>query len=388
MGFLNAAHSLNKRKIQIMKRSFFSKFLLPFIAFAVVMASMATNVSAVVGINPTAVFTLGTATVVAVHLYARPHTFANVAHLGIPVEVWVNYIQEKLFKVNPFLQHCTSHDDKVLGGKIVHLPQAGGPSAVVKNRNVFPAVAIRRTDTDISYILDVYTTDPVHIELSDTQEISYDKIDSVVGQDVQELIEVVADDILIKWLGNSLPQANILLTDGAATSDYTLPGASGARKLFTEEDLRRGMRAIRNQNKRGKVYFQPTVDMHDQLVKSLSQTQYADFSRAYDEKTGVIGTLHGATILEPRAGVAIMDGGAGTLAPLALGAALSADSNDTSILFTEDAVARAMGDAYIFDDNGNPLYYGDVFSTLLRMGGRRTRNDNKGILAITQAPTA
>ena len=42
------------------------------------------------------------------------------------------------------------------------------------------------------------------------------------------------------------------------------------------------------------------------------------------------------------------------------------------------------GNLYRSDDEGNPLYYGDIYSFLLRLGGRIRRADNKGVLAIVQ----
>lgn len=368
-----------------MKSQFLSKFLLPFLAFAFIMGSMATQAGAAINVDPFHVFAIGTATTFVYVAYIQTPTayFKN----AVEVEVWVNYIKEKLFKVNPFLQYATNHDDKVLGGKVVHLPQAGGPSTIVKNRNSFPATAVQRTDTDITYNLDNYTSDPVHILLNNLQEISYDKIDSVVGQDMRELVQVVADDLLIKWC-SSIPQANIVPTTGADSALYLKSGATGTRKVFDEKQLRLAVRKIKNQNVFGDLYAQFSVDMHDQLVDSLSQTQYSDFSRAYNPETGIVGKLHGVTILEPRSSVVTFDDDAGDQVVNALGAAETETANDASLLWSVDSVARAMGETKLFSDPENPLYYGDVYSAMMRMGGRRTRTDNKGIVAIVQDTSA
>lgn len=37
-----------------------------------------------------------------------------------------------------------------------------------------------------------------------------------------------------------------------------------------------------------------------------------------------------------------------------------------------------------FEDEGNPQYYGDIYSALVRMGGRIRREDQKGVVAIVQ----
>ncbi|QQR95608.1 MAG: hypothetical protein IPJ93_02385 [Bacteroidota bacterium] len=38
-----------------------------------------------------------------------------------------------------------------------------------------------------------------------------------------------------------------------------------------------------------------------------------------------------------------------------------------------------------FESLADPQYYGDIYSALVRMGGRKRRNDAKGIIGIIQA---
>jgi hypothetical protein len=48
-------------------------------------------------------------------------------------------------------------------------------------------------------------------------------------------------------------------------------------------------------------------------------------------------------------------------------------------------VTRAIGERKLFQRMGDPLYYGDIYSTILRMGGVRRRGDNAGVVAIVQS---
>ena len=48
-------------------------------------------------------------------------------------------------------------------------------------------------------------------------------------------------------------------------------------------------------------------------------------------------------------------------------------------------MSRALGASELFDDQGNPLYYGDIISFLQRAGGSHIRADKKGIAMIYQA---
>jgi len=38
----------------------------------------------------------------------------------------------------------------------------------------------------------------------------------------------------------------------------------------------------------------------------------------------------------------------------------------------------------MFDDKGNPQFYGDIYSFLQRAGGRSRRADGKGVLGVIQ----
>ena len=47
-------------------------------------------------------------------------------------------------------------------------------------------------------------------------------------------------------------------------------------------------------------------------------------------------------------------------------------------------VARAMGSTQMFSKEGDPTYYGDIYSFLQRLGGRARRGDGKGVLGLIQ----
>lgn len=298
---------------------------------------------------------------------------------GVEVEVWANYIIERLWKNNQFLQHAFSDDDKVIGGKIVHIPQPGAKPLITKNRSVYPATAVRRTDTDILYALDEYTADPTHLPNADKVELSYDKIDSVYGDHAGQISQDVADDAIIKWL-TGLAASKIIRTTGANTSEI-LEGATGTRKVFVHGDLRKCQKTLDKQNIPDEERFALlSADMADQLFESLTNTQYRDFSQYADAKEGVIGRLYGFNIMK-RSSVAVASS---ALAINPWGAAIEATDLDVSFVWQKNAVARALGEVKFFENPDRAEYYGDVYSSLLRFGGRRRRADDFGILAIAQ----
>jgi hypothetical protein len=50
----------------------------------------------------------------------------------------------------------------------------------------------------------------------------------------------------------------------------------------------------------------------------------------------------------------------------------------------KDSVARALGEKKFFEKKDDPEYYGDVYSAMIRAGGRRRRADDAGVVAIVQ----
>jgi len=302
----------------------------------------------------------------------------NVA-LGVVLETWAAYIIKRFWKDNQFLAKAYNDSQYVLQGRIVHIPQPGSKPAVVKNRSTFPATAVRRTDTDITYSLDEYTTDPTHIPNIDAIHLSYSKQDSVLGEHMAVLNETVADDMLIKWAGN----ATAVATTGTAVSPIS--GQTGNRKGFDHKDLKKLM-IIMNANNVPKNDRYVLIDdnMFEFFYDSLSDNQQKDFSRYIDAENGIVGKLHGFNIMTRSSVVALTSGDA----VKALGAALAATDNLASMAWQKDSVAFAIGDTKLYQNTNDALYYGDVHSTLVMAGGRVRRGDALGVYLIKQAPSA
>ena len=87
--------------------------------------------------------------------------------MAIQKEIWEKSIVEGLFAPNSFLSKAFNADEYVEAGKIVHIPQAGAASKVEKNRTSLPATVKQRTDTDKTFELAAFTTDPVLIPDAD-----------------------------------------------------------------------------------------------------------------------------------------------------------------------------------------------------------------------------
>lgn len=301
--------------------------------------------------------------------------------MAIQKEIWVNYIIENLFKDDAFMAFSVDESQYVVAGKIVHIPQAGAPSDVKRNRTQLPATVTLRKDVDILYSLDEFTTDPRLIPAADKVELSYDKIDSVMGEDMSAIRQFVADWLLYHWRPET--DAQILRTTGDSKPAH-LPNATGNRKALTLADVRAAKKALDKQNiLKADRYLLIDSDMHDQLAGELGVTTTRDVSVLYDQTTGRIKKLEGFEIME-RSTVLVATNAA-TPVVITPETAIPSTGNAVALAWQKTAVARAVGSTDAFESINDPTYFGDVYSFLQRMGGRKRRNDGKGIIGIVQA---
>lgn len=310
----------------------------------------------------------------------------------LTLTVWKNFLVENLFKDNQFLNLAFNADEYVQGGKIVVMPQAGAVSSVTKNRSSLPATVTTRTDNDIVYVIDEYTTDPKRINNAEKYELSYDKMMSIMSEDMSAIREAVADNLIYEWLrtfaytgAGTVPAAQVIRTTGTATAAH-LSTATGNRKLFLKEDLKKAQTILNKQNvPKTERYALMSSDMLGQLMED-DDLKKRDFGKEMDLKNGSIGRLYGFDIIE-RSAVITYDN-TGTPVVKAPGAVEATTDNDAVVCWQKNMVERAVGTIDTFTDPGNPVYYGDVFSALCRAGGRKRRLDGKGILAIVQDAAA
>ena len=317
----------------------------------------------------------------------------KLAFMAIQVEIWQNHIEQEIFKDNQFLTKAHSANENVIGGKAVHIPQSGGSGNVQRNRSQLPATVRRRTDTDVIYLLDEYTSDPVLIPNIDLHELSYDKRNSVLGEDRDKIVQDVADYAIYNWLNSpvyqaygatSLPASNIMETTGDII-DATASGATGKRRASTLKDLQRMKTNFKNNRRwfNGKMYALLSPIDEEALFPAdtmLTATYMASVTEA-ERREGVMYKVQGWNIMT-RSSVARINGAGTIIDPAAVG---SADDDEASLFWYQDAVEFAMGDVVFFDDMGNPVYYGDVYSFLVRAGGRARRADYNGVALLKQA---
>lgn len=296
--------------------------------------------------------------------------------MGVQKEIWIRDIVEGFFPDDSFAAKAVNDDAFVEGGNKVHVPNAGAPAGVKKNRSELPAKATKRTDTDVEYPLDEYTTDPILIPNADTVELSYDKRQSVIRQNKQELIRQAHEGLLVSWAPR---KDNCISTTGSAKPAH-LAIATGNRKSVTVEDILKLQTKFDEEDipQTGR-YLLLDATMYTELLSSMTNTDKIGFFQAADVKRGVVGQLYSFDVMKRSTVLryAVAEG-----AVTALATAKAATDCAAGLAWHEESVRRALGVVKMFDESDSPTYYGDIYSFLVRCGGAVSRSDKKGVYAL------
>lgn len=310
-------------------------------------------------------------------LFPKTFNCTGVVMATIRTEVWTADIKEKLFANNEFMLASTNHNAFV-NNKTVNVPQSGTNPAVVKNRTVLPAAIGQRTDTNLTYDLNEFTTDPILIQNTEDIQVSYNKRQSVMSQHVRTINDRIARDAIINW---AAPSAKVVLTTGG-TSLFQPAGSTGSRKKLTILDLAELQRIAANDDFASDGWnILLTNDVYSELITdSSNRALNRDFMNQGNLATGAVNMIHGFNIFL-RSTVASYDSGNTVKA---FGAAGAAGDSFGLIGWHRDAVAQATGSIEVFSDEKKPEFFGDILSALVLHGSESLREDNAGIVALVQ----
>lgn len=303
--------------------------------------------------------------------------------MAVQKQIWQNTIIEEFWPDNSFASKATNDSEYVNEGKTVHIPNAGAPSGVKKNRATLPAEVKVRTDVDVTYDLDEFTTDPVRIPHADTVELSYSKRNSVISQDRDKLRNDAHQSILEKWA----PDTKSRITTTGKSRDAYIASATGQRKALTTTDVLTLQTKFDLQNVPAEDrYLLLDAVMYADLLGDMIESQKIGFFAQADAKKGVVGELYGFKVM--KRSTVLRFTSAGALVKTSEDATLNATDLAAGLAFHKDAVSVAMGEVVMFDSMSNPTYYGDIYSFLVRTGGAKRRTDGKGIFAIVEGTVA
>lgn len=301
--------------------------------------------------------------------------------MALNISIWQSTLVENFYPDNSFASKSVDDSVFVKAHKVI-IPNAGKPSNVKKNRTVKPAQVNQRTDNDLEYVIDELTTDPIYIPNIDTVELSYDKRSSIIGNDRSQLQNEAHMNLLERW-GAGVPASNVLLTTGTTErAAHTSETATGKRKRITKADLLAIMTRMDADNvpEHGR-YILLDAYMYADLLEDLTAADQWALLNSVDAQKGIVGNLWGLNIMKRSKVLRVKSDK--TLLPWDEEAA--AGELAAALAWHEQSVSRALGEVKMFDSTNNPLYYGDIYSFLLRTGGSVRRYDKKGIYLLAEA---
>ena len=299
-------------------------------------------------------------------------------------EIWVQDIQEALNRNADFLPYSVDHSAYIAFG-VVHVPQSGANPTVNVNPSVLPLTIAQRTDTDLTYNLNQYALSPTLITNIDELQNSYDKRQSVIGQQMSTLTQTIGDYTAVSWCASGA--ANIVLTTGAAGTSLP-PSGTGTRNAVALVDIANLAKKLDKDNvpRTGRKLLMQ-ADMFWELftISEVVRASYNGF-QVNALATGVVAQLFGFDIMV-RPTVAVFSK-TGTSAK-AVGAAAAADDRLACIAWHQTTVSRALGAMNPMYDagsngNGKPEYLGSIFNMEVMLGSAILRTDMKGVAALVQ----
>jgi hypothetical protein len=302
-------------------------------------------------------------------------------------EIWVQDVQEALNRNADFLPYSVDHSAYIAFGT-VHVPQSGSNPTVVKNPATFPLAISERTDADRTYALNQFALEPTLITNLDELQISYDKRQSVLGQQITTLTQRIGDEVAISW--SATGAANIVGTTGSAAATSLAPGATGTRKAVTLADIASLASKLDKDNvPRQNRKLLMSTDMFWELfqISDVIRASYNGFqSQPNVLQSGIVAMLYGFEIMM-RPVVSVYANS--TTSPKAFGAATATTDNLACIAFHSTTVARALGSMTpLYDSgsngNGKPEYLGSIFNMEVMLGSAILRADMKGVAALVQ----
>ena len=307
--------------------------------------------------------------------------------MALNKEQWLSDIQENLFKNNAIINRAVNHDGFV-NYKTVHVPQAGANPTISKNLGSFPATITQRTDSELTYSMDVYYVQPIHIEAGqETSYLSYDKRMSVLNQNINTLEDVLTNNALYKWAPAGATR--FVRTTGTAVGTALAPSATGNRNAITLADILKAKSILDSENvpAEGRVLLLPSDMYNAQLLAIQDVYQQQSYGQSA-LPSGVVTRIHGFDIMI-RSTVLVYDNTATpvikTVADSGTPSSPAATDNLAALAYHPSFVAKAMGSTEVFITEQVAEYYGSIVSAFQLFGASKMRTSQIGVVAIIQA---
>lgn len=322
----------------------------------------------------------------------------GVAFVGVTVELWQNVIVEELFPENSFIKHSVDASEYVVQGSAVYIPQSAGAGTVYENPQSFPLKVEGRADSVIGYELNLFATAPRRVANMEQYEISYDKMASIMREDLSLLNQKVYGRIMYNWVSTPafntlaasvLPVAKRFSVSGEnGVGNADAPGATGNRKMSSIKDMQYMKVRFQQENAwvDGHMYAMLSPNMLAEIAPadSVVTATYMQSVTEEERRAGVYMKIQGWKILERSSVLATSADKSVIRDPNEV---RQTTDQGASLFWNDMVVERAVGSVHPFEQKGVPMYLGDIFNMEVKFGGRCRRADYKGIAILCQAAT-
>jgi hypothetical protein len=320
--------------------------------------------------------------------------------MGLQNEIWIQDIQKVLFQSDlSWMSAATNHDSYAgaafgSGYRTVNIPQATSFAAGtnVDYSSTLPRTVAKRTDSVISYDINVYDTGVIAFQYSDALQVSYDLRASIITQQIEEMAQKIGTDTLIKWGVSSLTASSTrsIATTGATSSLFNEGGQTGSRKLITISDIQRLSRVLDLDNMpQSDRYLIMPASMYTQLFnldEVKNSIAFYGFQKGNTLPDKDLPQLFGFTVIMRPTVLSYTTAGAQNTSDAYGLYTYGATDNLACLAFHKSAVAKGMGGILAYQGilNDPLMSGGQSLLAVCAMGAAKLRSDEKGIAILYQ----
>jgi len=294
--------------------------------------------------------------------------------------VWTDLLLTSLFETEEVILNDAKNFDAFVNADTVNWAKAGAKPTITKNAalGTTPSALSQRTDSAKAKELDYFRVEPILIQAQEIIELAYPKVESIIRDAGLTLREKLVDSLHYE-IGPAADTAAtpVFVTSGPASPD-------GARIALSSADFGRMSRAFDNLKypKTGRRVVMPPDMFWDMvLTDPILREQFNRFST---------GTIPSALVnvygweVYVRNGAPYYYNNSGTWTKRAEDAVINPATDFQAAIFyiRNESFARALGSVQMFEDIGNPVHFGDIYSWEVRFGCARL--DERFLGAIVQ----
>jgi hypothetical protein len=158
---------------------------------------------------------------------------------GLNKEIWIDKLKENFYAAQPILEGVDDWSEWVEYNTI-NFAAMGADPVILKNNVTWPIVAVQRTDTAITIVLDTYDSTTTRVRNVEEIETAYNKLESVVKQHRRSLSLQIVNEAIWNYApaGNVAGATPVIQTTGATRTIQVKGGTlSTVGAMMTLQDL-------------------------------------------------------------------------------------------------------------------------------------------------------